>query len=262
MPRHARNRSFALAAIVAFALVATGCGSAGEQVAPTEAPVPPSPAITSPMISAAPTSASATPGPESSAFVVADLPASGAEVFPGRYLTRIEPALMLTIDHEVDLECAAGHRCRGDVNVNEPGWLDLEFGHDRPVELFVMTFDEVADPMHPKKFITPPSDLAAWISALPGVSVSAQKAVVVDGEQATQLDLATDRDVTLGRAHGIADLSTLGYGAHQLWRVTVVRRDGSAVVIALGSLEPGQDPARLARSADILQPIVDSMSWR
>jgi hypothetical protein len=34
--------------------------------------------------------------------------------------------MILTIGHEVDLDCVPCYRCRGDVDVNLPNWLGLE----------------------------------------------------------------------------------------------------------------------------------------
>jgi hypothetical protein len=169
---------------------------------------------------------------------------------------------MLTIDHQVDIDCVPGHRCRGDVDVNSAQWLDIEFGHDHPVEINVMRFDQVFDPKHAGKAMDPPTDLAAWISALPGVTVLARRPVEVGGVEATRLDVRTgNADVPFGPT-GLADLPTLGFGAHQLRSVIVVHRAKAAIIIGLGSIKPEDDtPDRLAVANDILKPIVDSIAW-
>jgi len=190
------------------------------------------------------------------------LPESG-DLFPGRYTTNFKPALTLTIDHQVDIDCAPGYRCRGDVDVNSEQWLDLEFGHDHPVEIMVMGFDQLYDPKHPGKKIDPPADLTAWVAALPGVTIAAQTPVKVGGVTATQLDLRTgDVDVPFGPT-GLTDLPSLGFGAHQHRRVILVRKAGTAIIIGLGSIKPGDDTAdRLANANEILGPIVDSIAWQ
>jgi hypothetical protein len=241
-----------------LALVASGCAAAASSsptatsrsVASTPAAVPSVPAATP----------SPTPGPTQ--VVTIALPEGGSVVFPGRYTTHFEPALTLTIDRQVQIDCAPGYRCRGDVNVNAPNWLDLEFGHDHPVEIHIMGFDRVYDPKHPGKLMDPPTNLDAWIAAFPGVTVIARKPVHVGGLDATQLDLRTGRDLAFGPT-AFADFPSLGFGAHQLHRVIVVRVHGAAVIFGIGSINAEDSTLdRLAVAADILQPIVDSVTWQ
>jgi hypothetical protein len=267
MSRHAHQAARRLAerwpAIAIFTaaltLVASGCASAAS-------PVPTAPARTaSPTHVLAPSPAMTLPStPRPSPALESALPESGNVVFPGRYKTHFEPALKLTIDRQVDIDCAPGYRCRGDIDVNSVHWLDIEFGHDHPVEINMMRFDKVFDPKHAGKEMDPPTDLAAWISALPGVTVLARRPVEVGGVAAMQLDLRTgSQDLAFGPT-GLADLPTLGFGAHQLHRVILIRRAGTAVIIGMGSLNTvaADDTAeRLANAADILQPIVDSIVW-
>ncbi len=254
--RLAERRSAIATLIIALTLVASGCASS---------PVSTDPARTaSPTLVLASSPATAPPSstPQPSKVLETTLPESGNTVFAGRYSTHFKPALVLTIDHQVDIDCAPGYRCRGDVDVNSEQWLDLEFGHDHPVEIMVMGFDQVYDPKHPGKLIDPPADLAAWIAALPGVRVAAQTPVEVGGDAATQLDMRTgDVDVPFGPT-GLADVPSLGFGPHQHRRVILVRRAGTAIIIALGSIKPGDDTAeRLAIANDILEPIVESIAW-
>jgi hypothetical protein len=194
--------------------------------------------------------------------VVTALPEGGNTVFAGRYTTHFEPALIVSIDRQVNIDCATGYRCRGDVDVNSTNWLDLEFGHDHPVEINVMRFDQVFDPKHPGKLMDPPANLASWISGFPGVTVIAQRPAEVGGVEATQLDLRTSADVPFGPT-GLAGLPSLGFGAHQLHRVFVARVAGAAVVIGLGLIDAGEvTPDQLNVASDILQPIVDSITWQ
>ena len=255
--RLAEQRSSIATFAAALTLVASGCASAAN-------PVPTAPAETTAThilaSSAARTFSPSTPQP--SEMLESALPESGNVVFPGRYTTHFKPAITLTIDQQVDIDCAPGHRCRGDIDVNSEHWLDIEFGHDHPVEINVMGFNTLFDPKHAGKEMEPPTDLAAWIAALPGVTVLARKPVEVGGVAAMQLDLRTGvEDVPFGPT-GLADLPTLGLGAHQLRRVILVRRAGAAVIIGIGSINPADDSAvRLANAGDVLEPIVESIAW-
>ena len=252
MPRHVSSSLLALALLAAAC--ATGPTSTAPPVATSVTPV-------------ASSSARATPPPPAlsstshAQAVVTALPESGSNVFPGRYSTRFEPALLLTIDRQVDMDCIAGHRCRGDVDVNSSNWLDLEFGHDDPVELHVMSFKKLDDRVG--RLIDPPVDLAAWMSGLPGITVLGQEPAEVGGLPATQLDVRTGaNDVTFGPTDAV-DPPTLGFGPQQFHRVIVVGRNGAAVVFGLGSINAeGGTLEQLAVAADILQPIVDSITWQ
>lgn len=263
MPRHAHRSCTRLPRTIGFsalllALVASGCAAAANSSPPA-----PSRSVAS-TPAAARSVPAATPPPTSGPTQVAipDLPEGGNVVFPGTYATHFEPALTLTIDRQVRIDCAPGYRCRGDVDVNSSNWLDLEFGHDHPIEINVMGFDQVYDPKHAGKLMDPPTNLDAWISAFPGVTVTASKPVHVGGLDATQLDLRTGRDLPFGPT-GFADFRSLGFGAHQLHRVVVVRVHGAAVIFGIGSINAENNTLdRLAAAADILQPIVDSVTWQ
>jgi hypothetical protein len=269
LPRHAhrssarRLQTIGISTLV-LALVVSGCAAAADPsptapsrpVASTPAAVPSVPAATP---SPTPGPTLATPGPTPVALTA--LPEGGSEVFPGRYSTHFEPALTLTIDRQVQIDCAPGYRCRGDVNVNSSNWLDLEFGHDHPIEIHIMGFQQVYDPKHPAKLIDPPKNLDAWISAFPGVTVTARKPVQVGGLDATQLDLRTGRDLAFGPT-GFADFPSLGFGGHQVHRVIIVGVHGAAVIFGIGPVKPEDSTLdRLAAAAEILQPIVDSVTW-
>ena len=259
--RRLAERTSAIATlIIALTLVAFGCAS----VASTGSKEPARTASPTLVLASPPATTPASSTPRPSEILETALPESGNTVFPGRYSTHFKPALLLTIDRQVDIDCAPGYRCRGDIDVNSEHWLDIEFGHDHPVEINMMGFDQLYDPKHPGKQIDPPADLAAWIAALPGVTVAAQTPIEVGGVAATQLDMRTgDVDVPFGPT-ALADLPSLGFGAHQLHRVILVHRSGAAIIIGIGSLNlnPADDNAqRLADAADILEPIVESIAW-
>ena len=269
MPRHAlpalESRAIRPSAIpagvLAVALVASACAATASPLPKPSGPIPPvtSFAPSSPAVPRPTTQPTAAP----SVAVVSALPESGNWLFPGRYRTNFQPAVELTIDREVNVDCAPGYRCRGDVDVNVPTWLDLEFGHDHPIDISLMRFEQLYDPTRADRLIKPPTDLAAWIAAWPGLTVTNRKAVRIGGVDATQLDVqAGDSDVPLGPS-GLADPPALGFGAHQLRRLTIMRVDGSAIFIQIGSVNAADEtPARLAAAIDILQPIVDSITWQ
>jgi len=260
MPRHAR---FIASATASIALVVASCATL-DTAAPTPAPSaqptarPTTISTTRPTGSPVPAS---TPVPSETALTA--LPEGGSNVFAGRYTTNLTPALTLTVDRPVNIDCAPGYRCRGDVNVNLPNWLDLEFGHDHPIEIHVMSFDQVFAPSESHSLIPPPADLAAWIGDMPGVTVVSPTPVEIGGLPATQLDVQTlDEDVAFGPT-GLTDVPTLGFGSHQLHRVDVLEVDGHVVVIARGIIRDEDNTTdRVAAAAAMLQPIVDSIAWQ
>ena len=256
MSRHVSMTSFALALVVA-ACATTSPAPTAPPGSTLMTPVDSPSALAAPLPSAP---SSTTPSPSQQA-VMTTLPEGGSNVFPGRYSTRFEPALLLTIDRQVEMDCAPGYRCRGDVDVNSPHWLDMEFGHDHPVELHVMSFNKLFDWVG--GLVDPPADLSAWISGLPGITVLAKEPTDVGGVPATQLDVRTgSNDVAFGPTDTL-DLPTLGFGPEQFHRVIIVARDGAAVIFGFGSIYPEDNTYdRLAVAADILQPIVDSITWQ
>ena len=80
---------------------------------------------------------------------------------PGTYTPRFEPTITFTVGDAVNLDCAPNYECRGEVAVDEPGWVALDFGHDHGSELSISRVEELADGT------APPADFAAWLAALP-----------------------------------------------------------------------------------------------
>jgi hypothetical protein len=180
-----------------------------------------------------------------------DDPAGDGSVYPGTYVPVFDPGLTFTIDREVQHNCGPGFKCRGTVDANLPGWVNIEFGLPR-IELHVVRVDKVNDPANPGALIDPPADLATWIASRPGVTVNARKAVQVGGLPATQLDIRTgDEELSFGPIPGVADPG-LGLGANWTVRLFVVPVDGRQVLIMLHA-EDG--------SVTELQPFVDSIVW-
>jgi hypothetical protein len=172
-------------------------------------------------------------------------------VYPGTFVPAFDPGLTITIDREVQHNCAPGSECRGTVDANLPGWVGIEFGTPR-IEVNVIRVDKVDDPAKPGALIDPPADLAAWLASRPGVTVTAQAAVQVGGLAATRLDVRTgDQDLSFGPIPGVTDVR-LGLGANWMARLFVVPVNGRQVVIILHA-EDG--------SLTELQPLVDSIVW-
>jgi hypothetical protein len=231
MNTYARWAVAAIAVVLAIGGAAYFLAPAGGQVGGPPNPTP-----------------SATALPSASAAILA----SGGSVYPGTYVPAFDPGLTFTINREVQHNCAPGFKCRGDIDVNLPGWIGLEFGQPR-IEMNVVRVDKVNDPAKPGALIDPPADLAAWLASRPGVTVNEQKAVQVGGLDATQLDIRTgDQDLSFGPIPGVTDVG-LGLGANWTARLFVVPVDGRQVVIILHA-EDG--------SLDELQPMVDSIAWR
>jgi len=181
--------------------------------------------------------------------------AQQGSVFPGRYMTAFQPSLTITIDREVQHRCAPGFPCQGSINVNQPAWLDLEFGQPR-IEMQISRVDKVSDPAHPGSLIDPPADLAAWIASRPGVTVTnPPKAVTVGGLGGTQVDVkAGIKGLTIGPIPGFTDPG-LGLGANGMARYIVVKVRGAQILIAMLSEDP------FLASMSELQPLVDSIVW-
>jgi hypothetical protein len=203
---------------------------------------------------ASPTSsprATATPHPTATPSPSPSVLAKEGFVYPGTYVPAFDPPLTFTIDREVEHNCAPGFTCRGSIDANLPGWIDLEFGLPR-IEVHVVRVDKVNDPAKPGGLIDAPADLVTWIASRSGVTVNARKAVQVGGLAATQLDIETgDQDLSFGPIPGVTDPG-LGLGANWAVRLFVVPVDGRQVLIMLHA-EDG--------SIDELQPLVDSIVW-
>jgi hypothetical protein len=263
MPRCAQNR-VSIALMVVTVMFAAACAKAAPPAAPPASSTSAVRASTPSSVPAAtPPPPTSRPIASPSELAIQPLSEGGSHVFAGRFTTHFEPALILTIDRQVQIDCAPGYRCRGDIAVNWPYWLDLEFGSRHPIEIHIMSFRQVFDGKHPGRVTDPPADLAAWMSAMPDVTVNDVRPVRVGGLEATQLDLTTgSEDVPLGPT-GQADFPQLGFGAHQLRRIYLVRASGALVVIGLSPVNPEDyTPSQLAAAIDMLQPIVDSITWQ
>jgi hypothetical protein len=215
---------------------------------PALAATPAAVASASPAVaSASPVVPSASPVPSTAAVTLAP----GGEVFPGRYRPQFDPPLAFTIDREVQHNCAPGFKCRGSIDENRPGWLDIEFGLPR-IEVSLIRVDKVKDPAKPNRLIDAPADLVAWIANHPGVTVTARKPVTIGGVAGTELDLKTGASgVTFGPITGVAD-PPFGVGPNDVAQIIIVDVQGHHVVIGMRA-EDG--------SLDEIRPLVDSIVW-
>ena len=242
-----------LALLAASSLLVAACAAQipGSTSTSSPAPLPTAAVIASPTIAAPPTlKPTATAQPSQTVMA---LPESGEYVYPGTYTTHFQPSLTLTVGRQVELSCAPGFKCRGDVSVNEPRWLNLGFGDVPGFEVHLFRIDKVFDPKHPGKPIDPPQDLATLILALPGVTATVPpKNVKVGGLDATQLDLKIgSKEAVLG--------PTFGFGPHLQSRNIVVRVGSDEVMIQIDVID---NAAGLAAAVEALQPLVDSIVWR
>jgi hypothetical protein len=190
--------------------------------------------------------------------------AEGGTIFPGTYQTAFEPGLTLTVGHVVDLDCFPGYRCRGDIDINVPNFVGLEFGNEHGAELDFTRPDQVVDPDSPSKLIDPPADLAAWVTALPGVTVlDPATAVVVGGVAGAAVSVEADADIQFGPT-GISGEDVpewFGIAARHPTRLILLHVHDKAVFITelTGVENFGSD---FDGAVSGLQPVIDSIVWR
>ena len=135
-------------------LLAPGGSRSGVRRRPTAVPS----ATPAPSRSAAPTAPAAdTLGRRPSPAIRRRSKASCTRV---RYIPRFDPPLAFTIDVRSEHNCAPDFQCRGSIDANLPGWVDLEFGSPR-IEMTMIRVDKVDDPAHKGRLIDPPAGLAA-----------------------------------------------------------------------------------------------------
>jgi hypothetical protein len=180
---------------------------------------------------------------------------SRGDLFPGTYEPRFQPRITFTVGDAVNLDCAPNYECRGEVDVDEPAWVALDFGHDHGSELLIMRIDEIAGGT------PPPADLASWIAALPGLTMHAGPTeVTVGGLPASRLVFETgDAPVEVGPIPGIDDIGA-GFppNDHRLAYVVDVR--GHWVLISVG-FDADNIVRNFEETVAAIQPIIDSITW-
>lgn len=190
--------------------------------------------------------------------------ASGGNVFPGTYHTQFEPAMTLTIDNVVALDCFPGYQCRGDIDVNLSNWVGFEFGNVHGSEFNVIRLDQVFDLQSPDELRDPPIDLAGWASRLPGITVVDRGgAVTVGGLPASQMDLLSGADpVPFGPTGltGADEPQWFGLPPNTETRLIALKVDGKTILITeqLGIENTVGD---FDTAVSGLQPLLDSIVW-
>ena len=267
-----RTHALAIAMTLAGAL-AIGC--AAGTAAPSRISVASEPAIAiapSTAAAAAP-SIAVMPTAKPSPSAVSMLHAGGSGAFgPGTYSTAFEPPLKFTLVDQtiVAADGTIAFESIGEVDANDPAWVDVSFGFDKAHahghgtwsgDFGIDRIDQVFDPRHAGRVVEPPKDLAAWIAKLPGLTLTAPpRAVEIGGLDATQLDVLTgEGDVTFGPIPDVTDPPGFGFGPHQPARIVVVTVGGHAVLITLGGADSADHFKRVVAA---LQPLVESIVWQ
>ena len=188
---------------------------------------------------------------------------SEGTMFPGTYRTRLDPPMTLTIDHLVDLDCAPGYRCRGDIDVNLPQWVAFEFGNKHGPALDIYRFDKVDARGDGGALIDAPDDCGAWLAGIPGINVLGDPIPTkVGGLPASRFDVKPARVILFGPS-GISEFPDglgINGGANATARITVVNVHDRCVVIS-GTLGPDNTVGDFEAAVRGLQPIIDSIRW-
>jgi len=246
--------------LLALLIVVAGCNSSVSPPTPaartaqpqTTAPVQTTPFVTSAVPSSPPsTAAPATPGPSASSPTSVVLGEAGSPIFPATYSSRFAPAFSFTVAPSVAAQdCSPGYTCRGEVNVNDPSFLDIEFGSVLGAEFMAAPLDTVYDPKAMTKVIAVPDDFAAWVSALPGLAVvTPAQHVSIGGLEATQIDVQPHASTD-----GLAFSPTFGIANHAT-RLVELKVGQHHVLLT----EQGPD---FATAVALLQPLLDSVVWQ
>lgn len=260
-----------MTSLMVSALIVAACstGGGGPSASAVTLPASQSPTtvpVASPTASTPPT---AEPSP-SGATVLGE---GGSGSFgAGTYSPAFQPPLTFTLAELTIMgtDGTVAYESIGEDDANLPAWVAVAFGFDKPnphghgtwsADFTINRLDKVFDPKHLGTLIDPPKDLAAWISKLPGLSLTAPpKAIKVGGLDATQLDVLTGaKKIDFGPIEGVTEFP-MGLSAHHPARMVVVNVGGHAVVIGIGAQD--DDPGHYDRVMAALQPLVDSIVWR
>jgi hypothetical protein len=221
--------------------------------APTQPPQPTDPRPSAPLPTASP----------SATERIATL-TNGGTMFPGTYRTKLDPPMTITIDDLVDLDCAPGYRCRGDIDLNTPVWVGFEFGNVHGSELDIMSIGKVYD-ADGKTLIDPPDDFVSWMLDRPGMHENApRKAVTIGGIAGTRVDI-TDTDTSFpgwgptGRDDAPSAFGING-GAGARVRFDVLNVRGHWVLIQ-ESQGPDNTVHDFKAIVDGLQSVIHSIRW-
>jgi hypothetical protein len=185
---------------------------------------------------------------------VQPMPVSG-DLFRGTYAPLFEPTMTFTVGDAVNLDCAPNYECRGEVNADLASWVGLDFGHDHGSELNIMRIDGLNDGS------APPADLAAWIVALPGVTVVDEPTpTTIGGVAASRLDFETGAEgVGIGPLVGVTDVGA-GVPPNRRNLAYTLKMDGQTILILVG-FDGDNIVHDFDETVDAIQPIVDSITW-
>jgi hypothetical protein len=189
--------------------------------------------------------------------------ADGGTMFPGTYSTRFAPGMTITIGDEVDLDCFPGYRCRGDIDVNLPFWVEFEFGSEHGSDVSIVRMDKIYADKARVRLVDPPNDLARWITSYPGLAVvDGPKQVTVGRLPATQVDVEASKETPFGPTGltGADDPQWFGAGAGETVRFILLNVGSHAVLIKAGTgFENVTGDFQAA--VDGVQPVIDSIVW-
>ena len=225
---------------VFLATLLSACASTGNQSSPTEG-----------RPSSFPESAAPSSSVQQTPLA---MPAAG-DLFPGTYTPLFEPTITFTVGVAVNLDCAPNYECRGEVQVDEPGWVALDFGHDHGSEMNITRVEQLADGT------APPADFAAWIAGLPGVSMTdGPTETTIGGLPGSRLEFETsDASVEVGPIPGIDEVGT-GFPPNNPRLVYVVNVRGQWVLISVG-FDADNTVRNFDETVSAIQPIIDSIAW-
>jgi len=185
-------------------------------------------------------------------------------MFPGTYRTKFDPPMTITITDLVDLDCAPGYRCRGDIDLNTPVWVGFEFGKTHGSELDIASIDKVFD-ADGKTIIDAPGDFVAWMLDRPGMHENAPRVpVTIGGIDGTQIDITDDDEKFAGwgptNFPNVPSAFGINGGAGARVRIDVLHVIGHWVLIE-ESLGPDNTTRNFQNVVQGLQPLVDSITW-
>jgi hypothetical protein len=185
------------------------------------------------------------------------LPASG-RVDDGVYDVSFSPAFSMAITQ------------RGNVDVQMPGWIGVEFGFDAPAahaagtwaaDIGVVRLDHVFDHGDADRVVDSPPDLAGWLTAWRGLEVvGGPTPITVGGLPATVLDVVAGKD---GVVYGpIPDFTEFpaGMGPGGRSHLIVLRVHDAQVVISVGLVDD-VSAEHFQRAVEAFQPMIDSIVW-
>jgi hypothetical protein len=239
------------ASLVLVSALLAACGTSAPTASRSSTPIP--------TVLVATRSAAPSPVP-------VDTLASGGTMFPGTYRTNLDPPMTITINDLVNLDCAPGYRCRGDIDLNTPAWVEFEFGNVHGSDLVIMSIGKVYD-ADGKTLIDPPADFVAWMLDRPGMRENTPRVpVTIGGIAGTRIDITSSDTKFAG--WGPTNLAGddvprdfgINGGAGARVRFNVLNVNGHWVLIE-ESLGPENTVGNFDRVVEDLQGVISSIRW-